>query len=149
MIKKIIISIVVLITAIQFIRPDFTNPDIDSNLELHASDEVMAILKTSCYDCHSNESKYPWYADLAPASWILADNINSGRKAINFSQYRDIPSDIKKERLERSIQLIDNLRMPKGSYLMMHEYARLDDAQKEILKDFFTQEIEELGLSEW
>lgn len=149
MVKKVFISIIVFIVLIQFIRPDFTNPPVDRAKEIAGDESVMQILRTSCYDCHSNETRYPWYADVAPASWILADNINSGRRAINFSEYSDMESGIKKERLERAKQLIYNLRMPKGSYLMMHEEARLDEKQKKILETFFDKEIEKLGLNSW
>jgi hypothetical protein len=70
---------------IQFITVDRTNPPVTGEIE--APEKVMAILRTSCYDCHSNETKWPWYSYIAPASWLIADDVQVGRGHMNFSEW--------------------------------------------------------------
>ncbi len=69
----------------QFIQTDKTNPKVDKNIEIKTNAEVMKIFKTACYDCHSNETVYPWYSNIAPFSWVVSNHINEGRKVLNFS----------------------------------------------------------------
>jgi len=129
---------------IQLIRPDFNNPKVDESMALSADTKVMSILKTSCYDCHSNETVYPWYHHVAPVSWIMANNINEGRKALDFSNWANIDSKVKLERLTRAKQLLNNELMPKSEYLLMHKNAALSNEQKKTLEDFFDMQIENI-----
>lgn len=129
---------------IQLIRPDFSNPKSDAKLALQTDAPTLAILKTSCYDCHSNETKYPWYSKVAPSSWLLAANIEDGRKALNFSTWASIESDIKLKRLERAKQLINRGDMPKSEYCLMHKNAILTAVQKATLQQFFDAEIQKI-----
>jgi len=130
--------------AIQLIRPDFQNPKVDETITLKSDPKLMSILKTSCYDCHSNETAYPWYHRVAPVSWVMANNINAGRKALDFSNWANIDSKIKLERLTRAKQLLNNELMPKSEYLLMHKNAVLSDDKKKVLEDFFDSEIEKI-----
>ena len=87
--KKILLGLGVVLIGIQFIRIDKSNPpadpanDISQSLEI--TEEVSSILKTSCYDCHSNETVYPWYSNVAPVSWWIKRHINKARDELNFS----------------------------------------------------------------
>ena len=88
--KKILLAVLVVIIVIQFIRPEKNN----SNNELNAistildvPNEVQEILKTSCSDCHSNNTIYPWYSEIAPVSWYLASHVNEGKEHLNFSEW--------------------------------------------------------------
>ncbi len=87
--KKIVIGIVVIFLGIQFFRIDKTNPPINEEMDFikmtNPPIKVGTILKTSCYDCHSNESSYPWYTNVAPFSWWVKHHINEGRENLNFS----------------------------------------------------------------
>jgi hypothetical protein len=130
---------------IQLIRPDFKNPAVDDKVALNSDPHVMSVLKTSCYDCHSNETKYPWYHNVAPVSWIMSNNINNGRKAINFSNWANIDTDVKLKRLERAKQLVNNELMPKHEYLLIHKNAILKNEDKQTLEQFFDSQIKELG----
>lgn len=147
MMKKLVFGILGIFILMQFIRPNFTNPNTNDALALHADDKVMGILKNSCYDCHSNETKYPWYYQTAPASWFIAEHVNEGRKALNFSQWSTIDSSTKMIRLKRAKQLITNGLMPIRSYALMHENTKLDSEQKEILEQFFDEQLQQLQKS--
>ncbi len=132
---------IVLLLAIQLIRPEKTNPPVDEALTLKAPDNVMKILKTSCYDCHSNETKWPWYSQIAPLSWNIIGHVNDGRDALNFSKWSEIDPKIKTKRLKRSIKTINNGMMPLSNYLMMHEAAQLSNEQKKTIIDWCNKEL--------
>ena len=104
----------------------------------------MNVLQPACYDCHSNETRYPWYSSIAPVSWMMAEHIEDGRKALNFSDWTKIDPKIKTERLQRAIQLLDHGTMPKSSYMLIHKDSILNKDQKETLKQFFIAEINKL-----
>jgi len=133
-----------ILLVIQVVRPNFTNAKVNPKVAFHASIPVMKILKSSCYDCHSNETKYPWYSNIAPVSWFMADHINRGRKAINFSDWAQMDPKVKLSRLKRLNHLIKQNLMPINNYTWMHKHAKLNPKQKKILEQFFDKQIEKL-----
>ena len=141
---KLLYAVLGVAIVIQFIRPDFKNPKTDETVTLQADKKVMNILQPACYDCHSNETKYPWYSSIVPVSWMMEEHIEDGRKALNFSDWTKIDPKIKTERLQRAIQLLDHGTMPKSSYMFMHKDSILNKDQKETLKEFFAAEINKL-----
>jgi len=145
--KKVLLWVVGIAVVIQFIRPDFKNPRVNPKLALSGDKEVMHILKNSCYDCHSNETKYPWYHNVAPVSWMMSSNIEGGRKALDFSNWASIDKQVKLKRLKRAKQLVNNEMMPKSEYLLIHDKAVLDTKKKETLEKFFDKEIKKLQKS--
>jgi len=140
--KKIIFVFVAFIILLQLIPVEQTNPQIDSQSRLNTDASVMMILKKSCYDCHSNETKWPLYASIAPFSFFVTSHVNDGRKALNFSNYNIINNDTKKKRLKRAIVTTKNERMALPSYRFAHEDAKLSKKEKEILSSWFEDEIE-------
>ena len=124
MFKKTVIFLVATLIAIQFIPLEKTNPEVDETIALHTDENVEKILKKSCYDCHSNETKWSIYSEIAPLSFGVVSHVADGRKALNFSIYEKIDSKIKVARLERAIKTINNERMPLSNYLAFHEEAR-------------------------
>ncbi|MCX6074062.1 MAG: heme-binding domain-containing protein [Campylobacterales bacterium] len=143
--KMIVYFVVGVAIVIQFIRPDFKNPAVDEKVALNTDPHVMSTLKTSCYDCHSSETQYPWYHNVAPMSWIMSDNIARGRKAFDFSNWANIDAKVKLERLKRAKQMVNNEMMPKHEYLLMHKNAVLNNEAKQTLEQFFDSQIKELG----
>ena len=125
--KKILLFSLVFFALIQVFQTDKTQQKMDENLEVKASSEVMDILETSCYDCHSQKTKWPTYSYVAPISWVVSSNVHNGRKALDFSNWVDIDKKIKIERLERFKKLINNSMMPKSGYLIFHSEAKLDE----------------------
>lgn len=125
--------------AIQLIRPDTTvipaDPAQDFRQVANPPAEVRAILETACYDCHSNETKYPWYSQVAPVSWWVASHVNEGREALNFSTFGALSTGDRAEALEESAEKIQEGEMPLPSYtwLGMHPEAKLTAVQRDLL----------------
>jgi hypothetical protein len=141
MIRKILLSIGLLLIAIQLIRVDTTNPALTPEKDFidvtNAPNEVAVLLKSSCYDCHSNETKYPWYFNVAPISWWLKNHINEGREELNFSLWNDYNTKRKDKKLKECIEQINEGEMPMSSYTLTHKDAKLRAAQQKALNDFF------------
>ncbi len=134
---------------IQFIRPNFTNPPVNQAETLEASmqvpENVEAILTTSCKDCHSNETKYPWYSYVQPSAWFLADHIEEGRNKLNLSVWNTYEARRKKRKLSEMCEQVQSREMPLPSYLYIHWDAKLSDEQIKTLCDWTTQEGEKLN----
>jgi heme-binding protein len=89
--KRLILPLVVLLLVIQVFRPARTNPPVDPQREMHANltvdPGVASLFARSCNDCHSNRTVWPWYSEVAPASWLVVSDVNRGRKALNLSEW--------------------------------------------------------------
>ncbi len=137
MLKKIILSLLVLLVLIQFIRIDKTNPPVDKSKDFITltvpSTEVQGILLTSCYDCHSNETSYPWYTNVAPLSWWLKHHINEGREHLNFSEWGNYTEKRQQHKLDECIEEVLEGEMPLSSYTITHKDASLTPAQQQRL----------------
>ena len=142
--KKTLIITALLLVAIQFIPVDRNNPPVDPAKEVQADAAVAAILKRGCYDCHSNETRWPAYASVAPVSFVVASHVHDARKALNFSEYAAIAPETKKVRLERAVMTVNNGRMALPSYLSAHDDARLSAAEKKTLTAWFEAELERI-----
>lgn len=123
--------------AIQFSRPNFENPPIMPGERiqdvLKVSSEVETILKTSCMDCHSNETRYPWYTNIAPLSWQIYDHIRMGRGDMNFSVWGTYTKRSQKKKLKEICEEVEEGNMPESQYLWLHRDAVLSDRQKTAL----------------
>ncbi len=112
-----------------------SNPPTDKSKEIELPPKVAEIFKRSCYDCHSNETRWPWYADVAPMKWVVRRDVVEGRKALNFSVWNDYPPQ-KREKLKRSIYRSVNLAMPLPQYLWLNPEARLSQEDKKIVREW-------------
>ncbi len=139
--KKVLLAIVVVLVVIQFFQIDKTNPTFDENQDFlkiyNPPAEVASILKASCYDCHSNQTVYPWYSYVQPAGWFLKDHIDEGREELNFSTFGSYEAKKQAHKLEESYELVEKGAMPLESYLIIHKDASLTDSQKTTLVDYF------------
>jgi len=134
--KKVILWITIPFIAMQFIRVELPKTsNLDVRYELKAPKEVLQILKRSCFDCHSNETKYPWYSNIAPISWYVKSHIKKGREIVNFSIWETYPKSKKIKILEKIPKAIV-IRMPMPTYLWLHERAKLSKDDKKILKNW-------------
>lgn len=116
--------------------------DIGSNpparFKLDAPPDVEAILRRACFDCHSNETKWPLYARIAPGSWLMARDVHKGRSHMNFSEWAEHDDGEKKTDLENCWEQVESGAMPKWFYVWpMHLSARLSAADKALLKGYF------------
>lgn len=132
--KKIIVIVLVAFIMIQFFPIDKTNPPATPGMDfLRIKDtppEIAKIISTSCYDCHSNETKYPWYSSIAPSSWFLKNHVVEGRKHLNFSTFAVYEPKRQAHKLEECIEMIEKKEMPLESYYIGHQDAKLTDQQR-------------------
>ena len=136
---RILGILLVVFLAIQLIEVDgMDNPP--SDVAFEEPPEVVAILKRSCYDCHSNEVRWPWYSRVAPASWLIAQDVVEGRESINFSEWPEHPEDQAFNR-QQVWDSVDAGDMPLWFYLPLHPEARLSDADKKILQEWAETEL--------
>lgn len=149
MIRKILLAVLVVIIIAQFIQPPYNEGstegpgDIAHTLSVPAN--VQSILSTSCYDCHSDNTNYPWYNRITPVNWWLKGHIDDGKKELNFTQFRKYSAKRMNKKLEEIIETIKSHEMPLESYLWIHKEAKLSDAQRVQLTDWASQAQQQLA----
>ena len=122
---------------IQFIKIDKTNPPVTA--DLNAPAEVRTILRNACYDCHSNETIWPWYSKVAPVSWMIENHVKEGREKLNFSEWEKY-SDTKKTEMKKEIwEKINSSEMPLQMYAYLHSKSNLDIMKKKLIQDWATK----------
>jgi cytochrome c551/c552 len=126
-----IVAVLALVGA-QAYRPERTNPPVTGDVDAPA--DVRAVLRRACYDCHSHETVWPWYARVAPASWLLAHDVDEGRDELDFSTWDAYPPARKAKKLGETAKEVDEGEMPPWYYVVMHAPARLDAADKQTLR---------------
>ena len=136
-IKRFLILALIALIVIQFIPVQKNESGYESLqpflTETKPSEEVAGILKASCYDCHSNQTQYPWYSNLAPVSFFLADHIEEGKKHLNFSAWDTYNAKRKDHKLEEVIDEVKAGEMPLDSYTLIHQDAKLSESETEAL----------------
>jgi hypothetical protein len=130
---------------IQFFRVKMnTTEEISANdfLLVHSDipTELHDVFKTSCYDCHSNNTNYPWYGYVAPFSWVLDQHIRNGKHELNFSEYDTLSSRKKIAILDEICEVVSDSSMPPSNYLMLHSDAILSEEDKAMLCDWAEKE---------
>ena len=139
--KKLLLILLLLLGLAQFIRPDTSVPAHDPAQDLIAmtqpSPAVEQLLRAACYDCHSYETKYPWYDRITPTNWWVQHHVNEGREEGNFSRWGQLPEKKRRHFAEEAGELIAEGEMPLTEYTWTHAEARLDAGQKKLLMDFF------------
>jgi len=138
-VKNILIILLLLFIGIQFIdvkRNVSPNPSANAIENYYKIPvKVQTILKTNCYDCHSNNTSYPWYSKVQPVKWWLADHVNSGKRHLNFDEFNTYSRDKKLEKLDEIAETIKEGEMPLTSYTAIHQEAKLSlSDQSEIEK---------------
>jgi hypothetical protein len=128
--RWVLILFLVAFIGIQFVRPARTNPPVRpaDSLQAKTPPEVKALLDRSCRDCHSNETRWPWYSNVAPASWLVASDVVKGRDMFNFSEWTSYSSDDQDKFLGAMCKLTQRGRMPLPQYLLIHRDAKLSAA---------------------
>jgi hypothetical protein len=141
-IKVIIILFVGLLVLIQFYPLDRSNPPVTAEIETPY--EVKVVLKKSCYDCHSNETVWPFYAHIAPVSWLVVRDVHKARHDINFSEWGNLPQDKQYKKLDKMWEEIEEEKMPLPIYLITHPSAKLSDEQKATIKNWIESSIPDI-----
>lgn len=135
--KKVLIAGSALFMVIQFIQPVHNRSTQLSSTDISrlypVPDSVQKILKNSCYDCHSNNTSYPWYFNIQPAGWLLANHVKNGKENLNFSEFGSNSTRKQANKLRAISQSLKDGSMPISSYTLMHGDAKLTIKQKEMI----------------
>jgi len=129
--RWLVIGTLVVLAAAQLVPVDRRNPEVRSDIDAPA--EVEAILRRSCYDCHSNETRWPWYSQVAPVSWLVARDVAEGRGHLNFSEWPVADFEARELELHEIEDEIVKGKMPLKIYLVMHRDARLTEQDRSVL----------------
>jgi hypothetical protein len=151
LLKRIAIGAVVVLAGAQAFRPDRTNPPVIAARSIQATSAVPsaveAILKRSCYDCHSSQTRWPWYSAVAPMAWGVAGHVTEGRAHVNFSEWGAYPNRKRIAILEKMCDEVREGGMPLREYLWLHRDARLSEADWKSVCDWSTDEADRLAAS--
>ena len=141
--KKIALALAVIFVGIQLIPTKLNLSDTISSSDFFeiymAPQNIQKIIKTSCYDCHSNNTQYPWYSKIQPAAWLMERHINEGKEELNFSTFGDYSNRRKKGKLKSIISQIKDDEMPLWSYTLIHRNATLTEGDKLILNQWLNK----------
>ena len=144
--RKIIFSVigflVLAFIIMQFFRPEKNDAKVTTDEIIFQLDIPAGVRKTivaSCYDCHSNQTQYPWYANIAPVSWMLANHVKEGKEKLNFSDWKNYSRRDQIGLLDEICEVVTNEEMPLKSYLLMHSNAILLEHQKKELCDWTSE----------
>jgi hypothetical protein len=150
--KQSFLLLMVLMAAIQFVRPSRTNPPVDSTREITAMHPappgVASTLQRSCNDCHSNRTVWPWYSNVAPASWLVVHDVNAGRSALTFSEADASDIEKRQESARKMCEEVRDREMPMSQYVLLHPRARLTTQEAQALCSWALQIAPGVGVKE-
>ncbi len=137
---------------VQFVRPARLNPPAVNGQSLeertNVPPEVAGVLRRSCMDCHSNRTDWPWYSNVAPASWFVVDHVNHGRRYLNFSRWGEYDRRDRIDHLNAICREAKSGSMPLNSYTLVHRAARLTPDDVKTLCDWANEEQQRSALLE-
>ena len=138
--KRVVLVLVVMLIVIQFFRPEpnlAAGPSAQDITARYAVPQpVMQLLQRSCYDCHSNNTSYPWYSKVQPVAWWLNDHVKEGKRELNFSEFAGYIPKKAAHKLDEIIAETEEREMPLSSYTLMHAKAKLSDAEIKLISDW-------------
>ena len=133
--KRIGLAAVLLVVVIQFIPVDRHNPPVQAGNTIYAKEnmpaEVRATLQRSCSDCHSDQTRWPWYSYVAPVSWLISSDVHGARSALNFSEWGTYSPKRRADKLEEFCDQLMNRKMPDSKYTFIHRRARLTQQERD------------------
>jgi hypothetical protein len=140
-VKKVLLTLVVgavvVAVGIQFVPVRDVGSNPPARFKMDSPPEVEAIFRRACFDCHSNETRWPFYSKLAPLDWVVARDVHNGRNHLNFSEWGDVDEDERQTDLENCWEQIESGEMPPWFYILpMHPDAKLTPADKALLKAY-------------
>ena len=148
-VKIILLILLVAFVGIQFIPTESNQTDIvpvtDLLLVNNVPNNIKNKLQLSCYDCHSNNTKYPWYNKIQPVAWFLEEHIKDGKKELNFSEWGSLTIRRKTSKLRSIIKQIEGNKMPLDSYTLIHRDAKLSESEKKLLIEYMSDLKENLN----
>ncbi|MBU4539517.1 MAG: heme-binding domain-containing protein [Weeksellaceae bacterium] len=139
--KKVLVTLLVAFILIQFFPIDKNNPAPTPQMDFltikKTPETTAALIRNSCYDCHSNETKYPWYTNVQPFAWFLKSHIDDGRKELNFSTFATYEPKRQAHKLSEAAEQVQKGDMPLDSYVLIHSEAKLSAPQQQELMQYF------------
>lgn len=149
--KRIAWTVLVLVVAIQVIRPERNSYEQVAAAGFvtayQVPDSINSMLQSSCYDCHSNHTRYPWYGNIQPFGWILSNHIKQGKSELNFSELSGYSIRKQISKLKAIASQIEDNKMPLSSYTMLHKRARLSASQKAIIISWIKNKADSISNS--
>lgn len=137
--KKILVPIVLILGAIQFIPHEHPKVETSDTFAFRTDNAaVKSILDKACMDCHSNQTKYPWYAEVVPVNYWLDGHITEGREHLNFSEWNLMPEGDRRHAMKEIIEVVEKKEMPMLFYWLVHWDAKLTDAERATLVEYFS-----------
>jgi heme-binding protein len=130
-IVRIAFGLAAVLIAIQLVPIERTNPPVESEVPVAA--ELKTVFRRSCYDCHSNETTWPWYARVAPVSWLVANDVKEGRREVNFSAWSQYTENRRARKLKEIVEQVEQNKMPQWYYVLLHRDAKLSASEKEMI----------------
>ncbi|HMM11793.1 MAG TPA: heme-binding domain-containing protein [Bacteroidales bacterium] len=137
--RKYIVIIVILFVfgIIQFIRPERNLATVESRYDVfyltETNPELVRLVKTACYDCHSDRTAYPWYASIAPVSWMIGQHVKDGKKHLDFSKWLVYDKEERLHHLREIKEVLQEAEMPPAIYLLMHSEAKLSGPDRSMI----------------
>lgn len=145
--KKILLGLLAILIVIQFFRPAKNQAEGLSEADISRvyaiPDDVHQTLIKKCYDCHSNNTNYPWYNNIQPVAWWLDSHVRDGKRHLDFSDYKNYPEKRAKHKMEEIAEMIAENEMPLQSYLWLHGDAVVSQQEKDAIYRW----IESQGIS--
>ncbi len=142
LIKKILLALLLVFVAMQFIRPAHNRGGqvmpTDITKTINVPGNIEYVFKKSCYDCHSNSTRYPWYVNIQPIGWMLSSHIKEGKANLNFSEFGTYSKRKQANKLRAIATSTKDGSMPIQSYTIMHANARLSKKNKALIIDWAT-----------
>ena len=134
---KVATAALVVFAGLQVIPVERGNPPVDQSRTIFTAEappaKVEAILRRSCLDCHSNQTRWPWYSYVAPMSWIVAHDVHAARRQMNFSEWAGYSEKKREERLDGICEQVVNGDMPEGKYALIHRRARVTPEERRLI----------------
>jgi hypothetical protein len=153
--KMLLIFLLLAFIVIQFFQPDKNNNSVlatnDITKVVTVPDSINSLLHTACYDCHSSNTDYPWYSNIQPLGWWLADHIKEGKKELNFNEFGTYSTKRQLRKLEEVKHEVNDGEMPLNSYTIIHQNAKISAAQKQLIAtwvDSATNQIKAMPVKE-
>ena len=142
--KRLSIVVLVALVGIQFIPTDVNKQEVISTSDIRyvydVPDNVMNILENSCYDCHSNNTNYPWYSQIQPVRLIMDHHVEEGSEELNFSEFANYSERRKRNKMRAILEQIEKSKMPLPSYLWLHSDATITLLQKDSIVAFINDQ---------
>lgn len=140
MLKKVLIGLLIILVIMQFIRSERNISATAGPNDIRVSNpvpaNVLSVLKRACFDCHSNNTNYPWYTNIQPVGWWMQHHVDEGKEELNFSEFATYSAKKAAHKLEETAEMVEEKEMPLESYTWIHKNAKLTQDEIKLVADW-------------